>query len=74
MSARLTHGRRPASAAVSAAPATLCDLRRGEVARILEVRDDHDPATARRMVDLGFEPGVEVRMVRKAPMADPVVF
>lgn len=53
---------------------TLSDLARGEVARIVEVRDEDDPEGARRMVDLGFEPGVEVRMVRRAPLADPVVF
>ncbi|MEO6956038.1 MAG: FeoA family protein [Antricoccus sp.] len=54
--------------------ATLADLKTGSVGRILDVRDDTDPATARRLVDLGFFPGAEVMMVRRAPMADPVIY
>ena len=33
-----------------------------------------DPATTRRMFDLGFAPGVEVEMLRRAPLADPALF
>ena len=28
----------------------------------------------RRLFDLGFHPGLEVELVRKAPMRDPLVF
>ena len=53
---------------------TLADLSRGARASVTGVCDEADPATARRLFDLGFAPGAEVEMVRKAPMADPVVF
>ncbi|WP_148616452.1 FeoA family protein [Nocardioides rubriscoriae] len=78
--------RRPTPRAVqvttgSAAPAipatatgTLAELDCGARARVTGVSGGADPATARRLVDLGFAPGAEVEMVRRAPMADPVVF
>lgn len=53
---------------------TMADLPTGGRARIVAVHEDADPAVARRLVDLGFAPGAEVAMVRKAPMADPVVY
>ena len=53
---------------------SLADIAPGTSARIVDVRDDLDPATARRLVDLGFAPGAPVVVVRRAPMADPVVF
>lgn len=53
---------------------TLADLDPGLVARVVDVRDDAHPATARRLVDLGFVPGAEVLVIRRAPMADPVMF
>lgn len=56
------------------ASGTLADLKPGDRGRILDVRDDAAPATARRLFDLGFTPGAEVVMVRRAPMADPVIF
>lgn len=52
---------------------TLADLKPGQTCRIVDVRDDA-PTTTRRLVDLGFAPGAEVVVVRRAPMADPVVF
>jgi ferrous iron transport protein A len=54
--------------------ATLADLRAGDLVQVTAVDDGSDPAVARRLLDLGFTPGAEVRMVRRAPMADPVVF
>ncbi|MCL2540889.1 MAG: ferrous iron transport protein A [Nocardioidaceae bacterium] len=53
---------------------TLADLTPGQAVRVLEVSSQDDPAAARRLSDLGFVPGAEVRMVRRAPLADPVVF
>lgn len=53
---------------------TLADLRRGQTAQVIGVRDEVDPASARRMFDLGFAPGAQVEMLLKAPMADPVVY
>lgn len=52
---------------------TLADLGRGGRARVLAVEGAH-PAIARRLFDLGFAPGAEVEMLRRAPMADPVVY
>jgi Fe2+ transport system protein FeoA len=53
---------------------SLAEVKPGRTAQILHVRDDADPGTARRLVDLGFRPGTQVRVVRRAPMADPVIF
>lgn len=64
----------PARRATEVAGDTLADMATGQAARVVDVEADHDPAGARRMFDLGFVPGAEVRMVRQAPLADPVVF
>lgn len=61
----LTTGRRSCS---------LADLAPGCGALITDVCDEVAPATARRLLDLGFAPGAEVVVVRRAPMADPIVF
>lgn len=53
---------------------TLADLRSGQAARIVGISDAAAPEAARRLFDLGFAPGVEVQMLRRAPLADPVVF
>jgi ferrous iron transport protein A len=53
---------------------TLVDLVSGRTARIVDVSDAADAATARRLFDLGFVPGAEVEMLRRAPMADPAIF
>ncbi|MEO6880638.1 MAG: FeoA family protein [Mycobacteriaceae bacterium] len=53
---------------------TLADLRAGQSGLVQDVCGDIEPSTARRMVDLGFGPGAEVQVVRRAPLADPVVF
>lgn len=64
----------PAQADAGQTTSTLADVAPGCGARILDVRDDADPATARRLCDLGFRPGARVSVLRRAPMADPVVF
>ena len=53
---------------------TLAELRPGQTAHIVELSGVSDPATARRLFDLGFAPGAPVQMLRRAPMADPVIF
>lgn len=54
--------------------ATLATMARGQRAAVVAVEAPGDPAGARRLFDLGFVPGAEVQMVRKAPLADPIVF
>lgn len=53
---------------------TLADLQRGERALVIGYGDEVDPSAARRLFDLGLVPGVEVTMVRRAPLRDPVIF
>lgn len=67
---------RAATPTVDAPGATLslADLTRGQSGVVVGVQDVHDPAIARRLTDLGFVAGTEVRMLRRAPLADPVVF
>ena len=36
--------------------------------------DDVEDSAARRLFDLGLVPGVEVTMVRRAPLRDPVIY
>lgn len=49
---------------------TLCDVIPGEACTI---RDMHaNGSLGQRLVDLGFCPGVVVRVVRNAPLVDPV--
>lgn len=61
-------------AAPTDAAATLADLAPGHSAMIVDICDEANPSMARRLFDLGFAPGVEVEVVRRAPLADPVVF
>ena len=53
---------------------TLADLGRGERAKVTGYRDDVDVGTTRRLFDLGLVPGIEVEMVRRAPLRDPVIY
>jgi len=53
---------------------TLAALPVGVRATVTGVGGDFDPAAARRLVDLGFAPGAEVEVLRRAPMGDPTVF
>jgi ferrous iron transport protein A len=55
----------------TAAP-RLADLPPGSVARVAAV-DVRSPI-GRRLLDLGFVPGTEVRVVRRAPLGDPVEY
>ncbi len=62
-----------ASPTQSTSEATTLDrIAKGQLALILAVRGD-DPI-ARRLGDLGIRKGVEIEMLRRAPMGDPTVF
>lgn len=37
-------------------------------------RDEDDMTVCRRLFDLGFAQGVEVELVRRAPLRDPLIF
>jgi ferrous iron transport protein A len=50
----------------------LCELAPGECAVVERV--DGDERIARRLQDLGFVPGTPLRVVRRAPLGDPVEF
>lgn len=66
----------PAASAcpVTGAPCALCDLPIGACARIESVSTPGAPSLARRLADLGFLPGAQIEVVRKAPLGDPVVY
>jgi ferrous iron transport protein A len=51
----------------------IADLRPGTRAVIARLCEDADAATARRYFDLGFVPGAQILVVRRAPMRGPVV-
>jgi ferrous iron transport protein A len=53
---------------------TLADLERGQRARIVGYSTGVEPSAARRLFDLGLMTGIEVTMVRRAPLRDPVIF
>lgn len=66
--------RRTLAAATSAASATLADLRPGQRATISSYGSQTEAHTSRRLFDLGLVPGIEVLMVRRAPLGDPAIF
>ncbi len=51
---------------------TLADVQPGAGARVAAV--DGSTAVGRRLLDLGFVPGTDVRVVRRAPLGDPVEY
>jgi Fe2+ transport system protein FeoA len=53
-------------------PIGLDGLRPGEMGRVHAVAAEAPLAT--RLADLGFCPGTEVRVVRRAPLGDPVLY
>lgn len=54
--------------------ATLADLDRGQRATVVGYSHEVEPSAARRLFDLGLTPGIEVTMVRRAPLRDPAIF
>lgn len=73
---RFLAGQRADRTALTGTPPaiTLAHLARGQRARVTGYRDDVAASTARRLFDLGLVPGVEVTMIRRAPLGDPAVF
>ncbi|MGW5371759.1 FeoA family protein [Streptomyces sp. NPDC004009] len=62
------------SVLVSSAPEErLADLRPGMSGAVIDIDESVEPSTARRLFDLGFAPGAEVTVLRKAPLGDPIV-
>lgn len=53
---------------------TLGELEPGGTATVLGVSDEQGTTTSRRLFDLGFAPGADVEVLRRAPLADPVIF
>ena len=53
---------------------TIADRQRGESARVVGYGDTVEPCVARRLFDLGLIPGVQITMVRRAPLGDPVIY
>jgi ferrous iron transport protein A len=53
-------------------PLSLADLPPGSAARVAAV--DPQSPIGRRLLDLGFVPGTEVQVVRRAPLGDPVEY
>ncbi|PHP53301.1 FeoA family protein [Actinomyces ruminis] len=66
--ARIIPSEQPASAV------PLSALPRGTRARIIAVSADRGECLARRLVDLGFEPGRQLEVGRRAPLGDPAVY
>lgn len=67
--------RRPVAwALVSGGDACLAQLRRGQQAVVTGIDECGSPATARRLMDLGFAPGAVVEFVRRTPLGDPLIF
>lgn len=52
----------------------LSHLDRGRCGRVVGFHGDTGDAISRRLFDLGFAPGVEVELVRWAPLRDPMMF
>jgi ferrous iron transport protein A len=49
---------------------TLDEIRPGQGCRI--VRQNLGGATGQRLMDMGFMPGTDVKVIRNAPLVDPV--
>ncbi|MFP3869924.1 MAG: ferrous iron transport protein A [Syntrophobacteria bacterium] len=51
---------------------TLEELRSGEECEVVDVISDG--VVGQRLLDMGFIPGTRIRVVRNAPLVDPVEF
>ena len=52
---------------------TLDQIPKGQRVRVIAMTGDDDPI-ALRLHDLGVRAGVEIEMIRRAPLGDPTVF
>ena len=55
-------------------PTPLSLLRRGQRGRVTAVTEERGSQLARRLVDLGLEPGREVLVGRRAPLGAPTTY
>lgn len=62
------------SPAATAGRLTLAQLGPGQRATVIGYAGAVDAGVARRLFDLGLTPGIEVEMVRRAPLRDPVIY
>jgi len=51
---------------------TLGHLKKNQIARIIGYH--HKGTYRRQLLSLGLTPGVEIKMIRKAPLGDPMEF
>jgi ferrous iron transport protein A len=51
---------------------TLDQIKPGTTVKVAHIRGKG--ATRRRILDMGIVPGAEVKVIRKAPMGDPIEF
>jgi ferrous iron transport protein A len=51
---------------------TLAQLRPGQKARVTDVQGD--PMLQQRILEMGILPGTEVKLIRVAPLGDPMEF
>lgn len=56
----------------SLVPSTLASLEESQRARIQSIQGETE--TRRRLLEMGLCPGVEVELVRRAPLGDPFEF
>lgn len=70
---RRSADRRAGAPDMRATGTSLADLPAGIPGRITGVDSGIEPGTARRLADLGFAPGREVTVLRRAPLGDPAV-
>ena len=62
----------PSAFAVSGAEVLLSSLAPGSHARVVGV--ETSTPEGQRLFDLGFAPGTDVRVLRRAPLGDPTAF
>ncbi len=67
-------GNGPSEPAQDTPDVRLSDMRPGTSGHVVDIDESAEPSTARRLFDLGFAPGAEIAVLRKAPLGDPVVF
>ena len=67
-------GTSPAKPPANDGPKPLTQLSVGEQGTVTGLAQGVDSLVARRLVDLGFGPGTQVEVVRRAPLGDPCIY